>query len=683
MSRSRESDLEIIIKLRATIDDFIYTEDNRYIKVLQEIGQLVAQISWSEEDKNCIRNNHGYRTRYKKDGNALNSEGAKLDFETLAHLRDLDETIDVEKYFRANLVIPSLKIIRNKAEFILSKEQHSMNLTEKTKLLYAISFWKDVTSENEEIGFLRYLSAYNQDKNLINTLLKLFGEMDTAWYKSLNVHEKAARYALGYLFVEIGEAAKEISEFIKCGSSENSTLTKLFSKLANYRDEIKVGPYIVSAETPLRLLKMKQKLDIASQPIVKLLESLRNILNTLDLTEVHTYDDTLLKLLGQIDQTQPDKGGFEQQYAEILKNVAASLVDGTTNWKKKQVIIERAIAELEGQIQQRVLEIEQKKAQFDVYASNVTNATPDQEEKINVFSSKKAKELLPQFQHLLQEFLAKFPHKMDERFITFHSMLDQSILDISGSLMSDDEKSKNKSKLISLKTVSSKISKNLIKFLDNQHLATENLSISELLNVLNGLDRAQEDNISIQKEIDSMLDTISKKKTQILEHKITLEHAIQEDAEIKHMLQVLPKNSQTNTGIIDKSSILKFDALILDVIEETSNMYDIYVELLAAIASKNINEIAKLHRAEKMCFGFLGQNHKELKKDFKDKMGEVLIQKSILSDDCFEVMQIRHKQLMHNVTRCDGETISIAVREQIIPWQKILYVLRIALQKMK
>jgi len=90
-----EEDLGKLIEVESLIKQSIEAIDAHsldkevLVSYIMTIGETIHNISWKEDYSVCIRNKHGYRNRHKDKGNIKNPEGAKLDFETLAHLKDL------------------------------------------------------------------------------------------------------------------------------------------------------------------------------------------------------------------------------------------------------------------------------------------------------------------------------------------------------------------------------------------------------------------------------------------------------------------------------------------------------------------------------------------------------------------------------------------------------------------
>jgi hypothetical protein len=180
------------------------------LEKLKCIGQLFYDISWDENNANCIRNKHGYRNRSKNKQNKKNDRGAKIDFETLAQLKDLatDQKWKQLLIIKPDLTKKSLTTLQQKLVFVF-KEFGSV---EGLPIL-------DVSSEqyDNDLGFLRVATAYYNDHIRIDRLLGLLDDFGNK-YVALDWSDKISKYQLAYLFAQIGETAKEISEFINSKS---------------------------------------------------------------------------------------------------------------------------------------------------------------------------------------------------------------------------------------------------------------------------------------------------------------------------------------------------------------------------------------------------------------------------------------------------------------------------------
>lgn len=240
-------------------------------KSIREIGELIHNISWQEDNPNCIRNKHGYRNRYKKKkgdktqkgDNEKNIEGAKINFELLEHL----EEHAGKKMFYLNQqdLKENLVNLKAKISFILENKAPSQGHL----LLY------------RDEGFLLRVVAYYRDQKCIDKLIDLLNKIDSEEYRSLDLSNIVHRHWLGNFFVQFGETAKSISDFIRTEEyfkPEENIIRFLFGKLGHYRQNIKLHPKIVQKEDTQKLLEIKNKLELNCQELKQFLEKVRDFL---------------------------------------------------------------------------------------------------------------------------------------------------------------------------------------------------------------------------------------------------------------------------------------------------------------------------------------------------------------------------------------------------------------------
>ena len=93
-------DKESLKKVLDLIKDFA---EYNLMDTCSFIGNLMKNISWKEDNPEYIRNKHGFRSRWIKKPNKLNSDGARINFEMLSHLKHLNIQDDwIQNFVKEN-----------------------------------------------------------------------------------------------------------------------------------------------------------------------------------------------------------------------------------------------------------------------------------------------------------------------------------------------------------------------------------------------------------------------------------------------------------------------------------------------------------------------------------------------------------------------------------------------------
>lgn len=334
-------------------------------ELLVQIGECFQQLHWNQDSSDFIRNKHGYRNRSEKGANKLNTKGAKIDFERLAHLKDLVK------------------------ETTLYNSQDDLLRISCLNLLARVNFILDgVSPFEEEIGFLWNLSAYYHDCRCVEKLLKLLGNIQI--FDPSHLQDRSKRYALAYLFCQWGETAKELSDFIKpetdVNCAEKNVLRFMFGKAGKYRQIIKNKPFIVTdLKNPMlaqMLLALKNKSDLLKQ----LLQSLQEDLKACAPSDYGSFSASFL-LRSNIS----------------VKEITLNISLGTTNWSKRFLALEKELEQL----------LESKKKREEELLALKSAVPKENSEAVKYLSNKKFKEL-----NGLLEALAK---NLDLTQITFEN----------------------------------------------------------------------------------------------------------------------------------------------------------------------------------------------------------------------------------------------------------------------
>ena len=182
--------------------------------------------------------------------------------------------------------------------------------------------------------------------------------MDTSWYASLNLSDKEDRYALGYFFVQIGETAKEISDFIKPEMEKNKdedNLTRfLFGKLSGFRNVVKDDPAVVHSTKNNQLLQMQLILGEGQKPLIDFLQSIRKQLATYKVGE----DGATIAANINANYPQFHKfsqlthvSDFEKKHLKQIKALTNILKSGTRDYTKEISSVTETISKIEASLE--------------------------------------------------------------------------------------------------------------------------------------------------------------------------------------------------------------------------------------------------------------------------------------------------------------------------------------------
>lgn len=588
-------DLNILKEIKEFMSQIFELKDNqKQIIILQKIGELIHSISWDENNKDCIRNKHGYRNRHKDQGNKKNEsqDSAKIDFEKLSHLKNLATD---QEFFSVlsqdpTLFINSLKSLQGKIDFILKNNQ-------------------DISHASNELDFLTMAASYYNDVRCINKLIRLLDAID---YESLDLNNKIDTYFLAYRFVEIGEIAKEISDFLKV-----KPLKGLFSALEDYRDKIKGTGKIISK----KLSQMHNELSESR-------DTLKTSLNIIKEKLSGYKDANKLKNYSLISKEIENEC---ISLADKLSKAEESLKDGTKNLDKRKKTLEQEIEQLNINLKKLGEEIDS--------LNNFQNEgfIKEQQELYNFFAkieSGKQGELYKNMDKLFQSLIKEFKKEGYED-VNLKALFSSKNTNEKGFYLQFQRQLK--------KLFGNSEYENYTKY--------EALMAAEYCNVIG-----------------------------VILKQYKIKHHIELEAQLKSKqkdLQILEeKQASEVVEVVTKSNITKlseFDKLIVRVVEETELLQLLYTRITEInIKTAENGLLERIIAAAKMSFGFLGQIHKLLKSEHKNSMESVLISNSILSDDCFSIIMLRHKKLMHDIinSNINHEELSLIIYNNVVPWLK-------------
>ena len=651
-----KKDLDNLIEIKRLIIQIFELGNNQklILEHLQKIGEYIHNISWDQYDKGCIRNKHGYRNRHIDSGNEKNTgeESAKLDFEELAHLKDLAKDSEFNWVLNGYyLVLASLSALMEKVDFILDQEdkflddaqclslgrivpwevQASPDIFKRSEFadeelrMEAEQLWDEYVQSSmllmmdskKSDDFLRVVSAWYHDSKCINKLIDLVVQTKEVEYSN----DKVDQYFLAYIFVQIGEIAKEVSDFIKIES-----LRWLFSGLGDYRDKIKGLGKIVGP----KLSQMYKEFEEASPILKQLLFILKEILSEYKSVEqLKNYDSIGKKI-------EEKFLSFEQSCQWQVDKAKKQLKDGVKNFEKTQKILEEEVEQLK--ISLKSLEVE----------TALLNNQHDNRD----FNAEQTKlyELFLKIESGRQSELYKGIDKLF-KFLTEQPKAQDNVRELKLKDLFLHKDIKEKGFYLQFKRQLKKLGVNNIE-------QFEELRVSEYCDVIN----------IILKEHKNL--QLSGLKSQIANKAEELQ-AIE-----KKIVSSVKKQKSEDTQVFKKSvglTLSEFDKLVVRVIEETELLQLLYTRITEMKVKTGANKLlVKFIGASKMSFGLLGQMHKLLKSEHKSAMKAILVSHSILSDDCFSIIVLRHKKLMHDVinSNLNHEELSLVIYNKVAPWLK-------------
>ncbi len=781
-----QKDLKTIMDLHRLLNSLILDtiEDSELVLQLKEIGSYMEQISWKEDEKECIRNKHGYRNRHKDSGNNINEEGAKFDFEALSRLKDLAHDPDKSYLLLGDkgLLKQSLDTLTRKTQYLLAYYYDNLSNEQKCQIP-SLTAQTRQPAQNDDVGFLKVMAAFYHDRQCLRRLITFLDDFDSQKYGDLDLHDPIRRYQLGYFFTQFGEISKEISEFIKpehnLKSAEKNPTRFLFGKLGKFRQIIKDRPWVVSGNDHSILQNMLIRFQLSTTSLRSLLRELVDRIEStcIETTSIYTHYPKINSAIGRKDASEFElKNRVDIEFLTIAFDAIDN--DSTTQIKSSNENIENEkanIEKIEADIKSaedkiKEISIEKKSGMSD--DSNPTTNTDIKSLFMSILESKTAKQvvslcsrydeelILPELTE--QELLlcstiralkpqtdGKAPdiEELALRSVTFCENVEQHIEIFNReqadtkNVISKDEYS-NLYELYTREYPNNKKAKalfdNILKKSDSGSQVTrlcERLSESSirgkfsaklsslfiairkiqqhiLIKALKSVITSHKENVDkaitkyndsrkdpgevIEKscyealiplyqncseggksEIRALRSELDSLKRKLQNHQIELKKLNDKHLPLdrlhhlfENLAQSKPHQMQKNDNYKKRSlRFKKHESLIYDIIKNTE-----FIQLVFGQVQKtwdlDSNHGIALIMAEKMCFGIIGQLYKQITHENPSEFNKNLIDTSILSDDCFQSILIRHKQVSHNVHQCDMEVVQAAVKKKVIPWLK-------------
>lgn len=630
----KQKDISILLDIRS----FIMSVDQSptLIKRLAQIGNLLHSIAWNENDSDCIRNKHGFRNRHKDMGNKVNNTGAKLDFEILAYCTKLAEDQEMHSLLLKNelAIEDSLLTLKTKIDFIITTEFNF--LTEEQRAEISLNPEKLSVSEDSDLGFLWRIAAYHHDQHCLKQLLILLTTFDGMVNEDLN--GPIQRYNLGYIFCQLGENAKEISDFVKPESykkPEENVTRFMFGKLGHYRQVIKQDPFIVRKGNTQKLRQMRLLMSRVSLILKPLLIDLQNRLKEFETQE---------KLNDYADCNLPDsatkKSAFEIKWSEELKKLTQLLTLGITFWKdliqKRSRYIDE-IAKLSAQkqqleeIQQQLEEIQQQPS-VHILTDNTYSSNNDIEP-IRVILNKN--ELLD----YLDTPVSSLRQLSEQSDLAFNPKLKGLIITIFKKL----QKKSTQQHLI-----------------ERYELKQKSISAFSLKELKDALEKKAINETHAAKPLESNhAQKLHALKRQISEKENDL---LQVDKNIKFLetnLQLQPSAQTTQS------------------VKHIKNLFSYIFDEISLIESFYHSGEAVSSNAVKMAMGWIGHYSKEIKKD-SDTTTNLKKYTHALIEICFKKAEyVRSKIIMHDMANGNSLVLEQTWSEFILPTKDDIHALSI------
>jgi len=634
---------------------------------IKQIGEHFYRIGWDEKDKDCMRNKHGFTNRLKDAGNKPNLTGAKLDFETLAHLEDLKDDERINLFIQScSPLQTSLEALKNKLDFILLTEYQYLSKLQLDEIKNWDSELKRYTNQNDEdtdINLLLNVAAFSHDEECLGLLDKFLKELDSPWYKHLGFGEKVDCYALGYFIVEFGEFSKEISRFVK---PKDSSLKNLFGKLGKLRDTIKGCPEILAESDHHSLLRMKKKIEQAAPSLKKIIEALLNLIKPFHQNGILDYDKI------NMVETDTTQSKFEKENSSDIEKARSCFSKKKAPQNEKPRTLEADIEALKDKIRCFEAQIRSEVGETEKILCEI----PFNHKDFDKFMEFEAGNFMKKLNNYLDSskdhqnpsnsFQKRLDHNLD--------LINKQLKEIS--LEKNNEQSKGlkmrKKDIEELKRISIIYSDVLASIWEknDEDLKEFNAKLEKILKEK-----------SLKNKILKSKGELSKKQEEEQKQPIQTSHEEQKkekeekqntSQEVQISTQALQKNSPSLENKA-KNSSQELRELLGRAISEVENLFT-YQEFLQKIGYDEANDLfPKFLRAEKMSFGLLGQYYKNIfKKENEEKLSQFIIQNSILAKDCFNVIKIRHQQLMHQLHKCDIQAINQTIIKQAVPWREDL-----------
>jgi tetratricopeptide (TPR) repeat protein len=437
----------------------------------------------------------------------------------------------------------------------------------------------------------------------------------------------------------------------------------LFIKLGHYRQKIKDKPWVVYGHNIEELLYMKSKLDEARDRLTKFLFLVKEKLlafkpenGLIDFAATADHINECYATIN-VNKANNQSSEFEKENKDLIEGLTNLLDVRVRNLSKERKSLEKQISkeeEVKKDLSKKLasLTIRPKKCSLDKQTTQ--NYEFIAKNYINTNLGKK---------------IWGLSTYINDEALNGSNLQEKEKLIISIIRNRNEPVKADASKIKVIESLLPKYKKSLDKAINEYNKGADVINwikvddYDELFNRINKHEQG-EDGTEKSKLINQIKASDNRKK----ELEQQLEKVNVECAKSTPLIDDRLESKETDK--LSRPKVDGYKPLLLKVIKETEFLSYLYTELEKAKLSNDEVKYQKLLMAEKMSFGFLGQYYKDINDKFKNELDINLIENSILSQDIFKVILIRHKQLLHNTFSCDDDALQKAVKNKIVPWLK-------------
>ncbi len=628
-------DLDKIQKVQYIINEIrsnLESAQNQFIiDAFEAMGKLFHDISWKEDDLDCVRNTHGYRNKHKKKGNRVNKEGAKLDFESLSYLKDLAN----DEHFQKMLLIPT-KLVKGSLAGLLNQ----------INIILGSQYGNHHQGNDSfvEKSYLVKLTSYYHDLNCINKLLQLIDIMDQEVYRELNLTDAIDRYWLGYFFVQFGETSKEISDFIKpetdLKDAENNVIRFLFGKLKSYRNKIKSNPNIIYEKDSKKLSEIKLIFEENINILRKFLTKIRCILEE----EFDSYDKI---------------NGYQNIAGYILKATEEVNLDlgNLTEKLNLNIIIPKQKSGVKGKLQdtESLLQAKQKKLQNTIALLKEVETETSPEAQVQDYNQ-------------LEEFISNnknaqtFQKILGNNKQVLGNIRNKKVSDINDIIVLQEDK-KNEIAKLSTELKNKEKSSAESKILEEKRgfLKQELAALGCFAKIKENLTETSSDITffnMLQKTIVENSEKFRKAKIESYKSKII---------ELEREIKKLGKSRDDIKEDINKYHQQRPSKILKKAIDELEQLKEFI----------QCNNPDKSEYIIKMCVGFLGGYFKDIfQSKYKSQIDEMINQDFLFQEAASNTTATRHKAMHESLSKfLTAERLKDTIYSNVFVWEENLYAL--------
>lgn len=672
----KTADLQLIITATKQVENLTDAIENdlgedKFSESLAGLGKTLKDLSWNMKDSENIRNRHGYKSRYEEKGNQRNTTGAQIDFETLEHL-GLVAKSSWNKYLYIDKIrmLFSLGILKEKLVHIGVSEN-----VEKSSSL--------PTSHNIPIGILLKVSAYVHDLKCLRAMRGFLEEIFLRETRELDYTQAVNRFSLAYLFVQMGETAKELSSFLKPETNKKNTnkdgLKYFFKQLGEYRQFIKNDPRVVILQHP-SLISRYNRLIVYSNDIMGVIGS---IISCLEKVTAQETGDLVLNQLNKIYT--------EDEFVFTSKNVAG---DSSLREISEGLNGLDSLSEDDHQIHidelgKQIIELEKREGDIASRRKHLMTVSKETAGKAvkptslferlhSAFHSRKSP--VKQFMALYNKNKASLQVDMPDPLedpIVFEAELRKIIED--DARVDDERKDVQALSGVFAKCKMANVKKLVEEFKEASAADVPLNNLEELANFLSNYMESSSDDqnnksAELAKERSDLDREAGKIKKELADSRSRLE-SLEEELELlrKYRTRKKSKLEELVQLPVDQHQSEPVDQ---DCASNHASVDDILrVYAVLATFEDQQSRVAVVNRASAMAVGFLGEYYKRLFENDK-LMISFFIERSPVAASMVSTKVMRNAQVMHNAKEFEPHHALSTLDEHVKPWEREMFYLR-------